>query len=93
MEGIMGRPRVHEVSASGTTSASRSAAWRQRKREAAGLKPVLTPAQKHEIDKQQRRAQLVALKTQLSQRWGAEVGAATWRRLYQDEAERLGIAE
>ena len=89
----MGRPRVHEVSASGTTSAARSAAWRARKREAAGLKPALTAAQRHQREMDARRAQLEHLRTQLVTRWGTKVGAATWARLYGDEAARLGIEE
>lgn len=88
----MGRPRVHQASANGSTSASRSAAWRARKREKAGLPPVKTREQLHAETVEQRRQQLVALRAQLIRCHGQN-GQRTFERLYQEEAERLGIAE
>jgi hypothetical protein len=84
----MPRHRIHPLSESGTTNASRSAKWRAKKRQAEGKPALLTAAEKHMMEKRERRRELTALKNQLTTRWG-DRGAATWVRLYAAEWSRL----
>ncbi len=72
---------------------ARSAAWRARKPEAAGLKPVLTPAQKQQRETDPPRSQLTALRTQLVTRWGADRRIETFERLYGGEWKRDCMAK
>ena len=86
----MGRKLKHERSANGSTAASRSAAWRARKREAAGLPPVKTKAQTHAEEITERRQQLRTLRVMLIAKHG-DRGEQTWTRIYSDEFKRLDL--